>query len=239
MLRRCFLPALATLCVLSCTVAEPETTAPALDSDDDKVLYTLGLAMARQIAQFDFDEAELAVIERGLADGALGRDPAVDWQTWGPEIDPFLRDRLAAAGERHAAEGAAFLEKMKAEPGATVLDSGVIVFTEQEGVGEHPGPTAKVKVNYAGTFPNGEEFDASEPGQPVSFTLNGVVRCFSEGIQEMKVGGKARLVCPPETAYGEGGNPPRVPPNATLVFEVELMGFEEPEANPDAPGAMP
>jgi len=230
MFRRAACIAVAAFTMISCNAAESETPAISLDTDDSKILYTIGLAMSRQVQQFEFSEHELAVIQKGLADGTLKRDAAVDLQTWGPKIDSFLQARLAATGERQMAEGKAFLEKTKGEPGAEVLDSGMIVLAQQQGVGPHPGPTATVKLNYRGTFPSGDEFDSSAPDSPVSFALNGVVPCFSQGIQKMKVGGKARLVCPPELAYGPRGNPPRVPPNATLVFEVELLEITEPEA---------
>jgi FKBP-type peptidyl-prolyl cis-trans isomerase FkpA len=107
---------------------------------------------------------------------------------------------------------------------STTTPSGVVVETLQPGIGESPKATDTVRVHYRGTLTNGQEFDSSHKrGQPAEFPLNRVVRCWTEGVQMMKVGGKARLTCPPATAYGERGAPPFVPPNATLIFEIELL----------------
>lgn len=96
-----------------------------------------------------------------------------------------------------------------------------------EGEGPSPGPTDVVRVHYHGTFPDGTVFDSSvQRGEPARFPLNRVIPCWTQGLQQMKVGGKAELVCPPGIAYGERGAPPRIPPNATLHFEVELLGIE-------------
>ena len=110
------------------------------------------------------------------------------------------------------------------EPNTVTLQSGVIVKTLKEGKGQRPTATDSVKVDYRGTLDDGTEFDSSyKRGKPATFPLKAVIRCWTEGVQKMKVGGKARLVCPPETAYGERGAGNKVPPNATLVFEIELL----------------
>lgn len=96
-------------------------------------------------------------------------------------------------------------------------------------VGTGPSPTATdvVKVHYHGTFPDGRVFDSSvQRGVPASFPLNRVIPCWTQGVQQMKVGGKAKLTCPPELAYGPAGAPPTIPPNSTLVFEVELIEIQ-------------
>jgi FKBP-type peptidyl-prolyl cis-trans isomerase FkpA len=110
------------------------------------------------------------------------------------------------------------------EPGAVLKPSGLVFLSQRAGTGPSPAATDTVRVNYRGTFPDGREFDSSyKAGQPLEFPLNGVIKCWTEGLQMMKVGGKAKLTCPAAIAYGErGGN--GVPPNATLVFEVELLG---------------
>jgi FKBP-type peptidyl-prolyl cis-trans isomerase FkpA len=96
-----------------------------------------------------------------------------------------------------------------------------------------------VKVNYEGRFVSGKVFDSSiERKEPATFPLNGVIPCWTEGVQLMKVGGKAQIVCPPELAYGEEGRPPQMPGGATLVFDVELLEIVKPEAAPAA-GAAP
>lgn len=107
---------------------------------------------------------------------------------------------------------------------AVTTQSG-LQFTEvRAGDGPSPGATDTVVVHYHGTFPDGSVFDSSvERGEPATFPLNRVIPCWTEGVQRIQVGGKARLVCPPEIAYGARGAPPRIPPNATLTFEVELL----------------
>ncbi len=113
------------------------------------------------------------------------------------------------------------------EPGAAVKPSGLVFLSQRDGAGPSPGPTDTVKVNYRGTFPDGREFDSSyKRGQPIEFPLNGVIKCWTEGVQLMKVGGKAKLTCPSAIAYGERGAGGVIPPNSTLVFEVELLGIK-------------
>ena len=109
----------------------------------------------------------------------------------------------------------------------TTTSSGLTITHLREGDGASPGPTDKVQVHYHGTFQDGKVFDSSvERGQPASFPLNRVIPCWTEGVGMMKVGGKAMLVCPPEIAYGARGSPPRIPENATLNFEVELLAIQ-------------
>ncbi|HEY9028114.1 MAG TPA: FKBP-type peptidyl-prolyl cis-trans isomerase [Burkholderiaceae bacterium] len=123
----------------------------------------------------------------------------------------------------HADDDAALAAAAK-EPGAVVASSGLVYRSLKDGTGASPKASDKVKVNYRGTFPDGKEFDASR-GNPISFPLNGVIPCWTEGVQKMKVGGKAKLTCPSAVAYGARGAGGVIPPNATLVFEVELLAI--------------
>jgi FKBP-type peptidyl-prolyl cis-trans isomerase FkpA len=113
---------------------------------------------------------------------------------------------------------------------ARAADSGLGYKSLKDGSGGAPSATDTVRVHYRGTFPDGKEFDSSiARGQPAEFALNRVIKCWTEGVQKMKVGGKAQLVCPPELAYGARGTPGGpIPPNATLHFEVELLGIVGP-----------
>ncbi|MFO1224800.1 MAG: FKBP-type peptidyl-prolyl cis-trans isomerase [Burkholderiaceae bacterium] len=130
---------------------------------------------------------------------------------------------VAAAGVA-AQDGAA--AKAAKEPGAVVTDSGLVFRSLKEGKGARPQATDVVRVHYRGTFPDGKEFDSSYArGQPAEFPLNRVIKCWTEGVQKLQVGGKARLTCPPAIAYGERGAGGVIPPNATLHFEVELLGI--------------
>jgi FKBP-type peptidyl-prolyl cis-trans isomerase FkpA len=118
------------------------------------------------------------------------------------------------------------LARAAAEKGAVVTETGLVFRNLTEGKGAAPAATDTVRVHYRGTFPDGREFDSSyKRGEPASFPLNRVIKCWTEGLQRMKVGGKARLTCPAAIAYGERGAGADVPPNAILHFEVELLGI--------------
>ncbi len=117
--------------------------------------------------------------------------------------------------------------KAAAEKGAIKTDSGMVYRSLTEGKGASPKATDVVQVHYKGTFPDGKEFDSSyKRGQPTEFPLNRVIKCWTEGVQRMKVGGKAKLTCPPSLAYGDKGAGGVIPPNATLQFEVELISIK-------------
>ena len=119
-----------------------------------------------------------------------------------------------------------FAQEAAKEAGAKVTPSGLVFRSLQEGQGASPMATDKVKVHYRGTFPDGREFDSSyKRNKPIDFPLNAVIPCWTEGVQLMKVGGKAKLTCPPAIAYGARGAGGVIPPNATLQFEVELIAI--------------
>ena len=120
----------------------------------------------------------------------------------------------------------AFLDKAAAEPGAQRTASGLVYRVITAGTGASPKATDTVKVHYRGTLINGKEFDSSYArNEPAEFPLNRVIPCWTEGVQKMKVGGKARLVCPANIAYGDASPTPDIPNGATLVFEIELLGI--------------
>jgi len=129
-------------------------------------------------------------------------------------------------GASSGGDPAAALAKAAAEPGAVKTASGLVYKELRPGSGASPGATDTVKVNYRGTLPDGTEFDSSyKRNEPASFPLNRVIPCWTEGVQMMKVGGKAQLTCPAAIAYGDAGSPPVIPGGATLIFEVELLGI--------------
>lgn len=114
-----------------------------------------------------------------------------------------------------------------AQGAATTTQSGLVYQSLKEGSGASPAATDVVRVHYRGTFPDGREFDSSyKRGEPTEFPLNRVIPCWTEGVQLMKPGGKAKLTCPPQIAYGERGAGGVIPPNATLNFEIELISVK-------------
>jgi len=136
---------------------------------------------------------------------------------------------VALAAAAPACAESSPLEAAAKEPGAVVTASGLVYRSLKDGSGASPAATDTVKVHYRGTFPDGREFDSSyKRNEPASFPLNRVIPCWTEGVQKMKVGGKAKLTCPSAIAYGERGAPGAIPPNATLLFEVELLGIGGP-----------
>ncbi len=119
-----------------------------------------------------------------------------------------------------------YLEKAASEPGAQKTASGLVYLEERPGTGPSPSATDTVVVHYRGTLTDGKEFDSSyKRNEPAEFPLNRVIPCWTEGVQKMKVGGKAKLTCPANLAYGDAGAPPDIPGGATLVFEIELLGI--------------
>lgn len=150
-----------------------------------------------------------------LADIPAGFEGEVDWDVG------VIDDRTSAPSPATSEDS---LEKTTKEKGAIKTMSGLVFLSLKEGKGTSPGKRDVVKVNYRGTLIDGKEFDSSyKRGTPTEFPLDGVIKCWQEGVQMMKPGGKARLVCPPELAYGNRGAGTVIPPNATLIFEVELL----------------
>ena len=205
------------------STAAPKAASPVLTTDEQKTVYALGLQMYRSLAQFDLSPAEVELIRRALGDAAAGK-PAVDVNEWGPKFQAFEQTRAARVAGKQKAASNSYLAKAVTEPGATKTESGLIYKDIQPGTGASPKASDSVKVNYRGTLIDGTEFDSSyKRNQPAQFPLNGVIRCWTEGVQKMKVGGKARLVCPSDIAYGDNGHPPVIPGGATLIFEIELL----------------
>ena len=193
-------------------------------TDEQKTLYVLGIAVSQNLSPFNLTEAELEMVKAGLTDGILHKAPKADLETYGPKIQDLQQKRLGASAAVEKKAGQAFLDRAAAQPGATKTPSGIIITTLKPGEGPSPKATDKVKVHYQGTLTDGSVFDSSvQRGEPATFPLSGVIRCWTEGVQLMKVGGKSRLVCPSDLAYGDRGAPPRIKPGATLVFEVELL----------------
>ena len=131
---------------------------------------------------------------------------------------------MAARAENEKLHAADFLAKAAQEEGAEQVASGMVYVELEKGSGPSPKASDKVKAHYHGTLIDGTVFDSSvDRGEPVIFPLTAVIPCWTEGLQKMAVGGKAKLICPSDIAYGDSGRPPAIPPGATLIFEVELI----------------
>ena len=213
-----------SLALLLITGTATLAAAPEITTDEQKTLYALGLALSRSLGSFTLSEAELDIVKVGLTDGVLQREPKVDPQLFLPKVQELQKTRTAAWAAVEQKAGEEFLAKAAAAPGATKTESGLVITTLTPGTGAVPTADDMVKVHYHGTLIDGTVFDSSvQRGEPATFPLKGVIRCWTEGVQHMHVGGKSRLVCPPQLAYGERGAPPRIKPGATLVFDVELL----------------
>jgi FKBP-type peptidyl-prolyl cis-trans isomerase FkpA/FKBP-type peptidyl-prolyl cis-trans isomerase FklB len=219
------------LAALLISASHARAAGPELKTDEDKTFYALGLALGPQLAAFNLSAAELDLVKAGMTDAVLGKDKKVELKDFMPKVQQLAQSRAAAMAAQEKKAGQAFLDKAAAEKGATKTASGLIYSEITPGKGEQPKATDKVKVHYKGTLTDGTVFDSSiDRGQPATFPLNGVIKCWTEGVQLMKVGGKSKLVCPSDIAYGDHGSPPKIKPGATLVFEVELLEIVQPEA---------
>jgi FKBP-type peptidyl-prolyl cis-trans isomerase FkpA len=232
-----FIVFVALLFIPACS-PEPKT-------EDQKAFYSLGVNINKQLSVFDMSPEELKYVQQGMSDASAGKKLAADPDAYLQKIGELAKARMAKAAEKQKALDKTFLEKSAAEKGAQKTASGLIYKEIKPGSGIKPKATDVVKVHYTGTFTDGKEFDSSiKRGQPVEFPLGQVIPCWSEGVGMMKVGGKAKLVCPSDIAYGDSGRPPVIPGGATLIFEVELLDVKVGAASsmleaPRAPAPKP
>ncbi|HLK93102.1 MAG TPA: FKBP-type peptidyl-prolyl cis-trans isomerase [Polyangia bacterium] len=216
-------------------------------SEDDKTLYALGMILGRNLGTFNLTPDELQMVQSGLSDMVLKKEHKVDLDKYGPKVDALARKRGQERVAVEKEQSKQFLDKAAREPGAVVTPSGMVFRTITPGTGETPKPTDRVSVQYEGRLTDGTVFDSTKKrgGVPATFPLNGVIKCWTEGVGRMKVGEKAELTCPSSIAYGDGGRPPTIPGGATLIFDVELVSIppanpmSTPPGMPGAPGAHP
>lgn len=236
-LNRPSLPLVAVLglCALASACAMPQQTSAAaqapLETEEQKTLYALGLRLGENLKGFQLAPEELALVMRGLQAAANAAKPEVDAAAYREKVAELARARITAAAGGEKQRGAAFVETAAQETGAERMASGLVFKSISAGSGASPQASSRVKVHYEGKLVDGTVFDSSvQRGEPVEFALNQVIPCWTEGVQKIKVGGKARLVCPSAIAYGDQGRPPVIPGGATLVFEVELLEIVKQEA---------
>jgi FKBP-type peptidyl-prolyl cis-trans isomerase FkpA len=205
--------------------APPKPSVTAVPAGPDPAtFYAIGVSVARSLASLDLSPSEAASVMKGISDGFDGKAKGVDLEATRTQVTALARARASRRLEKEKARGKEFCAEAAKAPDAVVWPSGLIFTQIKEGSGDSPGASDTVKVRYRGTLIDGTEFDSSARGHdPATFGVNNVIRCWTEGLQKMKVGGKAKLVCPADIAYGDRGAPPAIPPGATLVFDVELV----------------
>ncbi len=221
-------------------VTPPPPLPPLSAEDKQKALYAFGALIAERtpVKAAGFSPEDLADVVQGMKDASAGKELSVKLEEYGPKVEQLLNEKQAAKADAEKKKGVEFLAKSAKEKGATKTPSGLIYLELTPGTGKHPAATDTVSVDYKGTLIDGTEFDSSyKRGTPTEFPLNGVIKCWTEGVGKMKVGGKARLTCPSEIAYGDRGAGANIPGGATLIFEVELKAIKEPPAAP--PPGMP
>ncbi|MCF8059825.1 MAG: FKBP-type peptidyl-prolyl cis-trans isomerase [Bacteriovoracaceae bacterium] len=195
-----------------------------LSSDELKTFYTVGHTMGQRMKNLNLSDDEIAAVNMGLTDAAKGTKEQVNPDEYRVKIQALFKERMTKAAQTEKDSGKSFLEKFSKEKDVVTTESGLAYKILSEGKGAKPAATETVKVHYHGTLTDGTVFDSSkERGQPVTFPLNRVIKGWTEGVQQVKEGGKIKLVIPSELAYGDSGAPPKIPGGATLVFEVELL----------------
>jgi len=207
--------------------------APTVKVDKHSISTMVGMDVGRGLAQIK-DEIDIKVVEQALEATIKGEKTALTQEEALQVRQEFMKTLQAkrvaeqkVAADKNKKEGEAFLASNKSKPGVKTTASGLQYLVEKEGTGPKPKATDTVKVNYLGTKIDGTKFDSSyDRGQPATFPLNGVIKGWSEGLQLMPVGSKYKLFVPSDLAYGENG-PGQIGPNATLIFEVELLDIEK------------
>jgi FKBP-type peptidyl-prolyl cis-trans isomerase FkpA len=230
----------AAVAVLLCACGQPgsgdatgetagnDAASPEFASDDERILYALGVVLGDNIGDFNLTPQEYEIVASGMRDAINGVTPRVEMDLYGPQIQRLANDRAQVGVEAEKAASAAFADQIAAEPGAERTASGLVFSPITEGDGPYPTADDTVTVHYHGTLRDGTVFDSSvDRGTPATFGLNQVIPCWTEGVQKIKVGGKAKLLCPSDIAYGDAGRPPTIPGGAALLFEVELLSIEE------------
>jgi len=204
-----------------------------LKEQKDKVSYSIGLNIGNNLKAQSID-VDPTVLAQGIKDAMAGgkllmtnKEVQETMTAFQKEIMIKQMEKAKTAGEKGKKEGEAFLAENKKKEGVKTLPDGLQYKIIKEGAGKMPKATDTVTVNYRGALIDGTEFDSSiKRGQPASFPVNGVIAGWTEALQMMKVGSKWQLFIPSNIAYGEQGSPPVIGPNATLIFEVELLGIK-------------
>jgi len=220
---------LVSACVLGACqpTAGPEAVSTGEMTEEQKAFYFLGSNMSQNLEVLDLTAEELSYLQRGMADALLAEPLELDSAVYGQAINEIAQQRSVARAEREAVESQIYIDSMAAEEGAITTDSGIVILTMVEGAGEQATEQSTVKAHYHGTLRDGTVFDSSvDRGQPFQSPLSNVISCWREAIATMKEGGKSKITCPSELAYGTRGSG-KIPGGAALTFEVELLEVVE------------
>lgn len=218
---------LALLCVAAAPTVGKAAKQPAFKTDEQKLLYYWGTTFGQQVEAGGItDSKDLEWVSRGLEDRAAGKSPEFGAE-YRSLLNNYLVRRKNEAAKAEEALAREYVKKMAKEKGAVTTGSGLVYRELVRGDGAQPTKESKVKVRYTGTLRDGKVFDSSKwREEPLEIRLTSVIACWSEAIPMMKVGGRAKITCPPQLAYGERGNA-RIPGGSALTFDVELLAAED------------
>ncbi|HTW74645.1 MAG TPA: FKBP-type peptidyl-prolyl cis-trans isomerase [Steroidobacteraceae bacterium] len=206
------------------SAARSTASAHAAGASDTAALHALGVLLERQLGDFQLTESEFRAVAQGFADGYRHPAEAKSASAYVPQLKALESSRMLAASQREERAGQRFLDRVASLPRAHKTASGMVYLPIVEGAGASPKNGDMVTVQYTGRLIDGSVFDSSaQHGGSATFALGRIIPCWTEGLQLMKVGGRARLVCPASLAYGERGAGGVIKPGATLDFEVRLL----------------
>jgi FKBP-type peptidyl-prolyl cis-trans isomerase FkpA len=238
-------------CCLCILAASGAVRAQVPETEEQKTVYALGLAVAQNLKAFNLSPEEVKLLVAGLTSGLANEKPPFDLNPYKEKLNALAQSRTAARAAKEREASTKFLADAAAQKGAQKKTSGLIYKETKAGSGDAPTTKDTVKVEYTGKRRDGSVFDSSiERGKPADFPLGRMIPCWTEGLQLMKPGGKAMITCPADLAYGDTGLPPgagdMIAPGAALQFDVELVSVEKgtggapPEAptRPDAPNPL-
>jgi FKBP-type peptidyl-prolyl cis-trans isomerase FkpA len=223
-LRMRYVTTFALLCSIISTVGCGADAKQRQLTEEQKTPYALGVMVGQSLESFALTPQEVELVKAGIEDAVKNQALIQDTPEFREKVQTWQRSRIQTLVVKEKESGSAFAAKAASAKGATKTATGIVVTTLTPGTGAIPAATDRVKVHYEGKLTDGRVFDSSlARNEPATFPLDGVIPCWTEALQLMKVGGKNRIVCPTELAYGERGSPPLIRPGATLVFEVELL----------------
>ena len=229
-----YLPILAVGLALLLSTCTPPEKKIELKDEKAKASYSVGYQFGQNLKKMHAD-LDAGVLSKGLEDALSGKESLLSEEEMGSSLSDLRQKSMAAVqqelkekAEKNLVESEKFLAENKTKEGVKTTASGLQYKILKEGEGPSPKVGDTVTVNYRGTLVDGTQFDSSyDRGEPATFPLTGVIPGWTEALQLMKKGSKWMLYIPPDLAYGERGAGNRIPPNSALIFEVELISFQE------------